>query len=98
MNVLRPTKPTRTIACNATTRREKHSNIRKSFNEKRKTQNDKLKSNLGTIARDERERITSIWDAHKEFFAREKKEESVIEPIVVDNEDLDSANGFFEEK
>jgi hypothetical protein len=91
-------KPLRSVRCNATTRREKHSNMRKTYSEKRKTQDKKLRASFGAIAQDEKERVSSIWEAHKEFFAREKKneKENTIEPIVVDNEDLDSANGFFE--
>ena len=91
---------TRNVRCNATTRRQKHSNIRKNVNEKRKTQNEKLRSSLGAIAKDETERITTIWEAHKEFFANDAKssdEDKTIEPIVVDDDDLESANGFFEE-
>jgi hypothetical protein len=87
------------VRCNATTRGEKHSNIRKKANASRKTQNEKLRSSLGVIAKDERSRITTIIDAHKEFFASEPKEsekKTIDAEIVVDNEDLDSANGFFE--
>ena len=90
--------PLRNVRCNATTRREKHSNIRKKASEKRKLQNEKLKTSLGDIAKDERERITTIWEAHKEFFASEPKEEEVSGEITVDEEDLDSANGFFEKE
>ena len=89
----------RNVKCNAT-RREKFSNIRKTANENRKMQNDRLKSSLGAIAKEERERITTIWDAHKELFASEPKEtkvENVDAEIVLDNDDLESANGFFEE-
>lgn len=96
---LRQSTMSRNVQCNATSRREKHSNIRKKSNQKRKAQNEKLRSSLGAIAKDERERITTIWDAHKDFFASEPKEsksETVNAEIVVDDEDLDSANGFFE--
>ena len=89
----------RNVSCNATTRREKHSNLRKKNAAKRKAQDQKLRASFGAIAKDERERISSIVDAHREFFAREQKNEStkVVDPIVVDDNDLNSANGFFEE-
>lgn len=88
------------VRCNATTRKEKHSNMRKTYFEKRRVQDKNVRATFGNLAKDERERLSSIWDAHKEFFAKESKDienDSVVEPIVVDNEDLESANGFFEE-
>lgn len=88
----------RNVSCNAT-RREKHSNMRKTYVEQRRTQDKNIRSTFGSLAKDERQRVSSIWEAHKEFFARDNKKESedkTIEPIVVDSEDLDSSNGFFE--
>lgn len=93
--------PSRVVRCNATKRREKHANVRKNASAKRSEQDKKLRASFGAIAKDERERVSSIWEAHKEFFAREPKESEssdAVEPeIVVDDEDLDSANGFFED-
>ena len=94
------TTPGRMVQCNATKRGEKHANVRKNASAKRREQDKKLRASFGSIAKDERERISSIWDAHKEFFAREPNEskDKTVEPeIVVNDEDLDSANGFFEE-
>ena len=87
----------RMVQCNATKRGEKHANVRKNASAKRREQDKKLRASFGSIAKDERERVTAIWDAHKEFFARESEEKTIEPEIVVDDEDLDSANGFFEE-
>ena len=89
--------PRFSVRCNAT-RREKHSNLRQKYSGQRRLQDEKLKASFASIAKDERERISSIWNAHKEFFAREpkSKDESVVEPIVIDNEDLEKSNDFFE--
>lgn len=95
---------TLTIRCQAANRTggraEKHKAIRKNYFNSRSEQNKKLRSSLSSIAKDERERISSIWEAHKSFFANDtnEKDDTVVEPeLVVEKVDLDSTNDFFEE-
>jgi hypothetical protein len=84
------------ISTATNSRAKKHSGLRKNFVESRRIQDKNIRSSFGKLAKDERERTTSIWDAHKTFFANNKEEEKETSTdLTVQDEDLD--NGFFEE-
>ena len=87
----------RNVQCNATSRREKHIGIRKAAFQNRKEKNEKLRKSLSSIAKEERGRLDSLWDSHKRFFSNESTTtEKSNDPIVIDVDDLNSSNGFFE--
>ena len=87
----------RNVQCNATSRREKHISIRKAAYQNRKEKNEKLRSSLASIAKEERGRLDSLWDSHKRFFSNQNEtKKETNEPIVIDIDDLNSSNGFFE--
>jgi hypothetical protein len=88
------------IICNAQNNRsKKHSNIRKKANENRRISDKNVRSTIGTLAKQERTRLDSLWESHKEFFSgnTETEENKVTEAeLVVDNSDLENSNSFFE--
>lgn len=92
---------TLSIRCQATGRAEKHKTIRKNYFDARSMQDKNLKKSLSSIAKDERERVNSIWEAHKSFFMKnteeDQKEVSVEPELVVESTDLETANDFFED-
>lgn len=85
------------VVCKATNpRAKKHSGIRRNFVDSRRIQDKNLRASFGKLAKDERERLSSIWGFHKTFFSNNKEEEEESSTdLTVTNEDLD--NGFFEE-
>tara|TARA_Y100000389_G_C17350944_1_gene458421 strand:+ start:430 stop:711 length:282 start_codon:yes stop_codon:yes gene_type:complete len=87
----------RNVICyNTNSRGEKHKSIRKSIIAERRQQDTTLRKSFGAISREERKRFNNIWETHKEFFGNNKEEESSSPEVIINKDDIEEINSFFE--